>query len=668
MLCRALDLRISFGGFAPILDSLARASGLFPYAFTESLDTRDLIAYECHRPSNLPPDLVFHREQAEVYRRLMNGESIILSAPTSFGKSKVIDAVVASGKYRNLVIVVPTLALIDETRRRLSVFSDRYKIVTQISQIPAETNIFIFTAERVVQFEQFPEIDFFVVDEFYKLGDLEEDESRTVSLNTAFYKLVQRKSQFYMLGPNVDRITAGLEDAYRCVFFKSNVSTVAIDVIRMPGEGKDVNRLLSFLSTVAEPTVIYCSSPQRANEVARAMVNAGIGKKFAKSSYLRRAASWIGKTYHRDWIFGTGLANGVGIHHGRVPRSLAQLVVRSFNAEKIGFLICTSSLIEGVNTKAKNVIIWDNSIANRPLDYFTFSNIRGRSGRMFYHFVGRVYLSVDPPSETSQTVDFPLFTQDSTVPESLLIQLAPEDLSTQSADRIQKYSDQLLLPLNVLRANHGVSPESQLELARYIDKSARLIGHRLAWNRIPTYEQLKFACELIWEFLVDAPRRRQGIASGSQLAHQTWQLYQEPKTAKRIADSMKPGKGKYSVKDPDEAVEKVLQFERTWASFEFPRFLAALSSIQREVLSKSRIPFGNYSTFVSMSESLFRPPVVKVLDEYGIPPDVGIKLAQAIPSDSSLDASLAHLKRLDFETVKLTSFEEELVEDALTSI
>ena len=92
-------------------------------------------AYEAHRPENMDEKLVFHRAQAHVYNLLMSGENVALSAPTSFGKSLIIDAAIASGKYRNIVIVVPTLALIDETRRRLTQkFGDDFKVITRSSQ------------------------------------------------------------------------------------------------------------------------------------------------------------------------------------------------------------------------------------------------------------------------------------------------------------------------------------------------------------------------------------------------------------------------------------------------------------------------------------------------------------------------------------------------------
>lgn len=182
MVLRALEHREQFEPYQQVLDSLVRSVGLFPYLNPGELSFRDAVAYEFHRPENMGEDFVFHREQAEIYRRLLDGDSVILSAPTSFGKSKIIDAIIAAGQFRNLVVVVPTLALIDETRRRLAQFSDRYKILTHLSQRPADANIFVFTAERAVAYDQFPPIEFFVIDEFYKLNAMSNDQTRTVAL------------------------------------------------------------------------------------------------------------------------------------------------------------------------------------------------------------------------------------------------------------------------------------------------------------------------------------------------------------------------------------------------------------------------------------------------------------------------------------------------------
>jgi replicative superfamily II helicase len=179
-------------------------------------------AYEtCSRskrtgPLDLPEeDLVFHRIQAEVYRRLLDGENVVLSAPTSFGKSLVIDALISSGNYRNIVVVVPTIALIDETRRRLSRFSPEYKLITHVSQPLADRNLLLLTQERVLDLAELPDVDLFVIDEFYKLSpDRDGGLDRTYLLNQAFQRLYRTGAQFYFLGPNIQALKAGIPDDF----------------------------------------------------------------------------------------------------------------------------------------------------------------------------------------------------------------------------------------------------------------------------------------------------------------------------------------------------------------------------------------------------------------------------------------------------------------------
>jgi len=139
LVLRALDRRSQFGDAVILLDALTETLGLYPYLNPADLDTSDRIAYEFHRPLNMElANIVFHRVQAEVYRELYQGNSVILSAPTSFGKSLIIDAMIATGRYSNFAVVVPTIALVDETRRRLSRFRQTYKVITHPSQARAE--------------------------------------------------------------------------------------------------------------------------------------------------------------------------------------------------------------------------------------------------------------------------------------------------------------------------------------------------------------------------------------------------------------------------------------------------------------------------------------------------------------------------------------------------
>jgi hypothetical protein len=658
MVLRALDQQDFFSRYQQILDSLARAVGLFPYMNTDDLDFRDAIAYEFHRPLNMPPELVFHREQAKVYQRLLAGDSVVLSAPTSFGKSKIIDAIIASGKFQNIVIIVPTLALIDETRRRMATFSDRYKIITHLSQPPSARNLFVLTAERAIAFESLPRIDFFVIDEFYKLDPGDRDDARAVALSQAFYRLRKGGGQFYLLGPNIERVPANAESEFGCFFYQTGFATVVSEQTRVKVDGDDIDKLVELASTLNDSTLIFCSSPSRVNTVAKAFVERGVGTPMPA---LQPCSDWAGKTHHPDWIFCKSIVNGIGIHHGRLPRALAQYVVRMFNDEKLKFLICTSTLIEGVNTKAKNVVIFDNAIAKQKLDYFTFNNIKGRSGRMGQHFIGHVFLFHEPPQQSLPFVDFPTLTQPSTTPTSLLVQMDEDDLKASAQQRVQEYFDEADLSLPIVRENSGIDPAHQVELARFIRENAVRLWPSLRWESTPNGRQMKVACELIWKFLVRKGRLH-GVSSGSQLSFRTFQLLIKRSVSIRVREELT---GNFAAKTVDDAVERILEFDRNWASFDLPRLLMALSRIQAFVLGNLNLPFGDYRAFASRLECLFTNPVVAALDEYGIPIQLGQKLQQLLGTADNLDLALTNLQAIDPTTLKtLSPFERDLIANA----
>ena len=652
LVLRALEHRKEFGSYQPVLDSLVRELGLFPYLEEQSLSLMDSIAYEYHRPALLEDSLVFHREQAEVYRNLLAGESIILSAPTSFGKSKVIDAMIACKRYANIAVIVPTIALIDETRRRLSRFSSDYKIVTQVSQVPGDRNVFVFTAERANVYTQLPRIEFFVIDEFYKIGAVESDQKRTAALNQAFYTLSKGGGQFYLLGPNVRQIPEGLEQRFRCRFFPTAFSTVASDLIPVKKTSKPLTALAELVKRLrGEPTLIYCKSPASTNDVVDALLTA---KSVDESVDTDAAARWMQKNFHAEWILPRAIKHGIGLHHGRLPRSLGQFVVRAFNEGRINVLACTSTLIEGVNTKAKNVIIFDNTIAKEKLDFFTFNNIKGRSGRMFQHFVGRVYLFHEPPQEELPFVDFPLFTQTSSAPNSLLLQIDSSDLTAKSKDRVEAFHRQKVLPMVLLKAHSSIEPENLLNLATHI-KGAPLSDRRLlSWQGFPKYDNLKAVCQLVWVHLLNE-RGMAGVFSGSQLTLKLSKLRNTPDIRARILAELEPGK--FAAKTVDSAVERVLEFDRTWASFEMPRLLRAAADVHNHVVGGG----ADYAYYAGQLENLFRQPFQIALEEFGLPLQVSDKLASRLRGADSIDHALAVLKRLEPMSLDLDRFERELV-------
>lgn len=663
LILRALERRDSFGESRPVLDALVRQVGLFPYLESDSLSVADQLAYELHRPENMGDDVVFHRPQAEVYQTLLRGQNVILSAPTSFGKSLIIDAVIATGRFKNILIVVPTLALIDETRRRLQRrFGDSFNVITRPSQKRGVRNILVFTQERVLECESLEGIDFFAIDEFYKLSPHRDSDDRCARLNHAFYRLAKTGAQFYLLGPNVEGIAPDLKERLSYQFIPADYHTVASELhdLSRRARGDPFAQLLSLCETLSDPTIIFCSSPQRVAAVAERLAEAGLS---TEASSTDEAVQWLGKHYHADWHFAKALRSGIGVHHGRIPRSLAQFVVRAFNDGRLRFLVCTSTLIEGVNTKAKNVVVFDNKIRQEKIDYFTFNNIKGRSGRMFQHFIGHVYLFHEPPTQTLPFVDVPIFTQPNDTDEGLLLQLDDDELSDGSRQRLRQYQEQGTLSVETLRRNAGVDPRAQLAFAEALTTNAREWSTSLAWNRFPTAAQVQFVAKIIWDYFGGKDLARNSVVSHKQLAFLINALRLQPSTRMLIEKQFKYHK------DWDKAVQVTLDFMRLWATFHFPRLLRAIGAIQREVLGRLGYLPGDYDAFASQVESLFLDAGVVALDEYGIPLETARTLAPLVSADGDLDETLRRLKRLSLADVAaLSPFEQQLVLDAQENI
>lgn len=636
---RAMDKYEYFGDSKVIIDSLARELGLFPYLKMEGLSIRDMLAVEAHRVSIGSQDIYFHGPQAEVYYKIIGGQSVVLSAPTSFGKSLIIDALIASKTFSNVVIVVPTISLIDETRRRLSKFSPEFKIVTHSLQSKGEKNIFVLTQERVLEDDFVDKVDFFVIDEFYKLSPWADGGNRCSLLNEAFYRLYKKCSHFYMLGPNIQGVAGDFIENVRFEFIKFSFSTVVTEFHDLTSTEKE-DVLAELCESIDGQTIVFCSSPARANSAAE-LIASSIN--FNGEQEALNLADWISENYHEDWVLTNALRCGVGIHHARIPRSVSQYIVDLFNAGKIKFLVCTSTLIEGVNTATKNIVCYDNKINRENINFFTFNNIAGRSGRMFKHFIGNVYLLAPPPSEQLPFVDIPLYSQGPDAPESLLINMDEKDLTQQSRDRIKSITDQSYLDLKTIRGNKTVEPTLQIDFATLLDKNYEVWIKQLLWRGYPSYDQLKFICSLIWDIFGGAKIGNRSVFSASQLAFKINELSMRKPISQLIEEAI-------SYK-PDEKVDviisRILDFRRLWANFHFPRLLRAMESIVNSVQrAKGASRFCDYSAFSIMVENYFFDPSLVALEEYGLPIEVASRLESVLSHEGDLDKALIALKNI----------------------
>ncbi|TCP87937.1 helicase-like protein [Rhizobium sp. PP-CC-2G-626] len=675
MVIRALAVQDLFPiDHRAILQSLVKSVGLIPYLDRDmALDLRDRMLVEAHRPPLKEPGLFFHTLQLQIYRDILSGRNVVLSASTSVGKSMVVDAVLASGKYHHVAIIVPTIALIDETRRRLTRrFGSKFDVIThptQESRVEHPT-IFVLTQERALSRGDLSEVSFFVIDEFYKL-DLSRDQSdRTVDLNLCFHKLAKSGAQFYLIGPNIDAVT-GLGGGYEYTFIPSRFSTVALDVVVYDLPRDDETRckkLSEILADLKTPTLVYCQSPAKATLVAKALLDSA---DFEETAATADAVDWLLREYPSQWIFIKALRAGIGIHHGNIPRALQQYVVRAFDQGHIKVVICTSTIIEGVNTVAENVVIYDKRMGapgTPNLDSFTFKNIAGRAGRMTKYFVGKVFVLEAPPLEdTSYNVHVGVQDQDQTTPFSLIVELPDEDLKPISRQRIEDVAFDSPLSITTLRLNRHIPIEDQFAVHRAISQDLMLLEDALAWRGSPAPHQLLAVCEIIHDY-IDRGRSLggYGVTSGTGLKAELDRLRMNSSFRPTIDHWVSRKRFTESVSD---VVENALRFMRRYVSFSFPRQLMAVSHIQAEIYrTAGRERVGDYSFFAARAESLFMESGLFALDEYGIPPELARRLGSKAGNVQTLEAGLEIVRAMDLSGKNLHPFEREILGDVIESL
>lgn len=670
VLLRLLDKRNRLPSqIQTILNDYLDKLGYFPYLSfenEETVSTRALLHYEFYRSENIP-DIVMHQEQAEVYDAISCNQSIILSAPTSFGKSLLIEEVVASMQYCNIVIILPTLALIDEIRQKLKKYTPHYKLIFTSKQIISERNIFILTPERFLEIEGMPRADFFVIDEFYKLDGTRSEDERLNVLNHAFYKLIKMTQQFYLLGPNIASIPQGFEQMYNCRFISSDFTTVSCDEFLIQRKkNRELDQLLELLEQLDEPTMIYCKSPASAEKYVREILEK-VQHDWEENSNHRDAIQWIENNIHSQWTLIKALSYGIAFHHGSIPRHLGKYIVEEFNKGTIKYLFCTSTLIEGINTTAKNVIIFDNQKGRNNITFFDYRNIRGRAGRMTKHFVGKVYSFYEPPSDTDIAVDIPWYTQDNASDE-ILIQVEEEDLKPSSKEKLQPYKEQNVLDVEVIKRNNNISVKGQVGLAQLIQENLDYYHPLLSWTNYPNYEQLRVSCNLIYEYLRFS-KNRDEVFSGDQLAFYVSNYVRIQSNMARFIQFLE--KRDRKVTSVDQAVQKATRLGRTWFEFRFPKLLLGLQQIQESVFKSNGLSYGDYKFYASQIESGFCNPAVATLQEFGIPLSLLRVLEPLIKigkdEEVDVDSVITQVKKLDIESIQLDPFEKKLLKEFVSN-
>lgn len=89
------------------------------------------------------------------------------------------------------------------------------------------------------------------------------------------------------------------------------------------------------------------------------------------------------------------LSGGIAYHHGKLPTHVRRTLERAIKQKLVTNIVCTTTLMQGVNLPTQNIIIRNPHLYRRKhahaaeLTNYEMANLRGRAGRLMKDFIGR---------------------------------------------------------------------------------------------------------------------------------------------------------------------------------------------------------------------------------------------------------------------------------------
>lgn len=377
---------------------------------------------------------ILHRYQKNVLDMFVAGQNnrFILSAPTSFGKTFIVYEIIKKIRYKNVVLIFPTISLLSENFEKLisglsNTFND-YKIHTLSEDDEvADKNIWIFTPERFLSFSdkhESQQFDFVFIDEIYKIDnefiidkETTGENERDVAYRVALSYACKKSNDMLLAGPymnmaNKTSFANFVKDNNFTVINYNNIEIVnktitdikgkreyEVDGIRIElNENSKYSKVCDIavrLTTPKENTIIYNNYKSGTERYAKEIISRLDQKEIhfeTDDPIYKIFLEHLENTYNEEWIVAKALKYGIGIHHGLVPKYIQKEIINLFNRGILLYLISTTTITEGVNTSAKNIIITSNKKGRKNLKPFDAKNIAGRAGRFLQHFSGRVII------------------------------------------------------------------------------------------------------------------------------------------------------------------------------------------------------------------------------------------------------------------------------------
>ena len=369
-------------------------------------------------------DICYTDKQFEVVKEIQKKNNFSLSAPTSFGKTMIIsnfiNKVIQTKRNCSVCILVPTNALLKEisTTMKTRYESDKVKVLiypdVKEKDKHFENLIFVFTPERLVSYyaNNSLDIDYLFVDEAQKM--IKPNDERSPVFYNAISYASYRGTKLFFLSPNIENPEVFLSLSDRDESSVKKISdklviqnrylfdfgTRRVQYLNYLNEIIDEELLEDGITSLSEAikhtyksylkdtsTIVYFSSKSKMSEVLLDYLD---DEDKTEDEEILNLIKVVKETVHEKYYLVKALEHGVAYHYGQMPKVIREKIEDLFRRKVIKLIFTTSTLLEGVNIQAKNIILTSDNNGLSDLTEEDFLNLIGRAGRFRSELYGNV--------------------------------------------------------------------------------------------------------------------------------------------------------------------------------------------------------------------------------------------------------------------------------------
>ncbi|GHV31440.1 hypothetical protein FACS1894167_13810 [Synergistales bacterium] len=391
--------------------------------------------------------------QLSVSNSIRENRVVGVSAPTSAGKSYVLLMEAARTVVENkwdVIYIVPTISLINQVTTDFNKYfkklnASNVEIFNSFNPelVDSDTShIFILTQERAaaaftMREKPFQRKTFLIIDEIQNIERISSCDSEMrskVLLDTIYeFRFSENIEKIVISGARITQIDTLCNELLGddCIDNSTNISPVLnltysitkvksqyflkqycslLDtpktiVVENPslikGHGKKLyndsylNYLSSFVTNLGDDSqnIIFAPNPATARKTAISLAD---GK--SVNSALDSLVIYLQETVRDNYALAYIVAKGFAYHHGKLPQHVRKVVEYAITQKLISNVVCTTTLMQGVNLPAQNVVIRNLHLyvksgdGVQELSSYEMANLRGRAGRLLKDFIGRSFV------------------------------------------------------------------------------------------------------------------------------------------------------------------------------------------------------------------------------------------------------------------------------------